>query len=714
MKLLRLVFITIVCVLFWGSASNADTESSAKEAKMRMAASTLKLTLIPKVEKLPIDLTAIADSVIGIMGRDESWKKSRKNAYDYLLSLAEKKIQEKCNKLKVDSEWREGVVKDVRSSAKSAVEKNLSRSFESIFSSIRETAVEAQHGRLNLGVYPGAEEVEEYIRTGKKEGLEKSLLSRFSRMQKKSVYSENSDWFRDMRIPDILKDSRSQYSRQMKIVKDAKPGDKDRTPSEIESGIRKSIEGYRKSREYAYGVFPSVSREIPGRAGKLATEKFIRAISGMEFTVQSDDIAGLIERQGLEKHREASASRELCMKEFSRGMDEKALSRYAEGLSQPKKKELQALMKSIQGSSSYKKAQEGLAGRSLGSSFKSVRQGISYRQMQDFFRPLADRSWRPTIGMIESHDNSLWINIPDPLSMPGISQAKPSQKKLLEETISEVRKIEKELVSKGLGALKRQKKIVDDVESGIKKPEALKGISSEKELRDEFTRQVKEKYSGWSRDYTELFPKVEKDIRTRADAIWNNEKARREKPVDSQGNKSGSQGSIGGKDSGSDPGGGVGVEGGGFGPDEGKGSPDVIIDLAYRGGILRKNRVLVRIVSVRNKEVFEYSLKPVKGANGEIMMKIQRNFESLLRSAGRGDREVKFHVVTRVFNWEMLMGIIFDLRDCASRALGKVGNKVKIYWLDIRMEGKGYKDYREYKDNFIVPPDFREKSRFLA
>ena len=660
----------------------------------------------------------------------------RKITEDHLLKKYNREVVNILDKLDADKpedikSWFDQKEREKLLNTDMAIQENINKYFDSTFRTVRSKVCKEQITRLIGDVCPTEEEVE----TVSRNQLRERLLEQVIKKQKEPVFVENKPLLSKNVIDPILDDADKQRREQLRIVEKSTGGNMI-TPADIQTFTENELREYREalqklrgSKKIAgkiYDIFPSVKKKIRPRSEQMAVKKFSRSLLYPSFPVSQQNLHNLI-KNNLPRHIHTEESRRLCLDYFRQDIQKKVVEKYARTVSEPKRSGFRIFLKQlIADNDECRKAFVKLIERSLYSNFKKARQDISKEQFGKFFSPLASNSWRPGCDKIDSFYNKLYITIPQPLSMEGISSGSFDSSILLGETRAMVAEAEKKQIGEGLDALRKQMHIVDELEVQVKRElEKSSFLPTVEELIKLFTSEVKSKWSfvTLAEKYEKLFPRTLKDIERRSKAMLPVEKKRRDRIVEIKAKEFHrnepllEQGKRLYKDEkkttlpknlplSKGPGTGSGTGGEGRGTHKGKevkkGNiiPEIIIDLDYSQGSIISDLTLV----ATKLDSVQFVLSGDPDNDREELLEIQRVFRTWLAPELTKSKEILIHVLTRIYHRRVYYGVVFDLRECLERSvIHHSGKKTIIRWYDCLSR-------KEEKKKLYIPTELKEKS----
>jgi hypothetical protein len=583
---------------------------------------------------------------------------------------------------------------------KETTQLGIQKQFLDQYKRARKQACQNQMKRLIRDISPTEFEFENI----KPDILRANLLARLIKKQKEPIYAENRTSLVSEIIAPILREAERQRQEQKRFVEGIDSGGHI-LPREIEKHIREALNKYIQSLHEkhknlglstkVYEVFPSVNQKIGMRSALLTRNAFLNHLTSYYCSIDPNGLYHLI-KDNLNMHTESRESWLLCYARFKDQIYEGAIEKYTTLLEPEKKKEGKIFFHKEILKDQFQDASENLIERNLRKDFVKTRAGIAKEQYKTFFSPLFSNQWRPSYDDIDSryHDSSLEILVP--FSFKGISNGPYQHSVLLEETKGMVLEYEKKVLEEGLRALREQMNLVETLESEMKEY-LLQSVylPSLDIFIDTYTNKVLQKWKSHSLNlkYPNLFERVEKDIDKRAKAILLSVENMKKSDVivynaaeynDSHQAKQKRTGDNASSPSENNPGdikggaGGQKQKNGAIQLHKGTKSPEVIIDLNYKGG-----GIIIRLTFISEGSCFEMFINENIERDAIALMKIQENLSKWLAQDNRRSKKLNIYVLTRIFHRKICYGLVYDLRNCADQAIQKYfDSQIKLHWYD--------------------------------
>lgn len=449
---------------------------------------------------------------------------------------------DKGRKESTESYFDEKTKKALMTFPSSTITKNINNNIGPVYKNARSKVLSEQWSAFIGDVYPTEKQYEEAIRTDKLKELKKIVMDVLIGKQKEPMFAENKEILKTDIVDPLFDDVEKQWNRQQSIINNATGG------TYVEHGdiakhIRNELEKYRKDlaaekagkkvASKVYKVFDCVNQQIPVKANSIVTDKFVKAITRMNFPVDKAEIRSYI-MANTKKHSEKDKSLEECKIGFGGYIESKVIEEHASRVDKSKRDDFKKYLESlIMKHAKCKGEMIRLVERSVKRNLTDARLEISQQQFDQIFGPLKEKNWEPSVKEIDKRYHVTITTVEKPLSMPGISSEKFDKDMLFEETIQLVIDAEKELINNGLNAIRSQMHIVDNLHSVIKNElESAPELPSVNELLKTYTEKVEAEWKNADKSlydrYTSLFDRTIKDINRRVkDILIPNEKQRR-------------------------------------------------------------------------------------------------------------------------------------------------------------------------------------------
>ena len=712
----NIVVLLIIVFLTYSAVAESDL---VKVESAKLAAKLVSDELKKKIPEVKINQEKLERS---INENAESKHTEKNNSFNLLREETKKNIQKWyqdeigkiVTSLEKDGQFSEEFKQELLKNSDLEIEKNLNKNFQPVFSNARQKSVKEQWQRLSYEAYPTEAEVEDAVLNNKTDSLKKIILDRSIQKQKEKVFEENKEALGTDIVSPAISNAVSQYKAQQSMVENSSGGSSilpEDVEKEILSDINSKIEQQKKSNptKKTYNLFESVKKSISPRAESAATEKFRSVLSSMNFAAKEESIISVIKKD-LVAHKYTGTSRKMCIDQLSGDIKKQALTNYcSKAPDKDQKKLMQFLEKVVSKDLSFKRSLDRIASDAVDASFGNARSKIQEEQFQQNFKPLFDKSWKPSEKEIEEQAAKSRPSIDKPLDIPGISSGEYDSNILIEETLLRVKNSEFAALEEGLSALKNQMKVSSSVQ--VAKSEELKTRSPLPDVNDFINEYIKDATSQWSKQgntkYPNLFDSTREDCKLRAKYILPMEVKKREQQkkeeeikvatpsipstdtTKSDANKPGIETA---KTNTKDPNGGgkgPGLLGGGGGlelvalPTD----IDAFVDIDFVGGSF-----FATILFPKEKDLqFIFNL----GAQGVLespdtlasMRNIQQLFKSWLRNLEINPDGADICLVIRVFDSRVHYGLVYEFRKClfdASKVLEQRPDKekIKIFVLD--------------------------------